>query len=142
VIIPPPYQDVLQIESDVSLPWRTFFNEIHRVLNGKRTAFDPALTGFTDAGTASYSGNWWLVGRMFNFSVTLNSSGNMTSVAGTTFINNLSTAAVMNGQLSVFNSTTNSEIGAGLIKTGTKSAYLPAFGPTSDEIIVIGSYYV
>lgn len=136
---PPPTEHPLITDKDgfADLQWILFFNQL---FNGDAgTAWVPTLQGLTTVGVPKVSGRVYRISQylsIFVATITPAQNGNVTSVAGSTFINNFPLRMQGNG----FNIAVSGNLGsiAGMCDGASNNIYIPTLTGVTIPVTIIG----
>jgi hypothetical protein len=105
--------------------------------------FTPSFTSLTVVGTPTYTGRLRAIGRKIEFQTKLVSTISIASIAGTTYMAlPVTPAKGFAGEVRMFDTTTNNEVGGGVIDITNNRAYMPLQPASSDTFVISGWYEV
>lgn len=136
-VSPPPITDNL-FETDTLKPtisWTLFFNQIYSGDTG--SDWTPQFVNLTTVGTPTITGRVYRIGTsLAYFSLTITPSTSTTSVAGTTYIDNLPVQPKTGGFCVAVSGGLGD--GPGMIDASTNRVYVPSWSAVTIPLVVIG----
>lgn len=132
---PPIYEKLVNQDGKPNLAWILFFNKIFQGDSG--TDWTPTFTSLTTVGTPTITGRIYkLSGALAFFRVHIVPSTSTTSVAGTTYIDNMPVTATANGICFAVSGLLGTN--AGMYDSATNRVYVPAWSAVTVPLTIIG----
>lgn len=126
-------QSVIDDNGLPTLPWTLFFNQSFEGDSGEN--WEPTFQSFT--GTAEFQGRYYRLSQyLVFFRVTITPSGNTSTSAGTTYIDNFPLQFTSDGFNTVVSGTAGGSIGMNV--QSSNRIYVPAWTNVSVPLTIIG----
>jgi len=135
IAAPPIYQQISDDNGKASMPWILFFNHVFQGDAG--TDWTPTFTSLTTVGTPTITGKVYKLSDAISFfRIHIVPSTSTTSVAGTTYIDNMPVRATANGICFAVSGLLGTN--AGMYDSATNRVYVPAWTGVTVPLTIIG----
>jgi len=135
ITAPPIYEQISNNQGKANLAWILFFNRIFQGDTG--TDWTPTFTNLTTVGTPTITGRVYKLSDAITFfRIDIIPSTSTTSVAGTTYIDNMPVTATSNGVCFAVSGLLGTN--AGMYDKTTNRVYVPAWTAITVPLTIIG----
>lgn len=131
----PPLRYPIDEDGDITLPWLEFFNQTYNGDAGDE--WTPNFVSLTSTGTPTITGRYYRISRfLLYFNILVTPGTDTSSVAGTTYVDNLPIEPFNNG---VCMSVSNNLGGAlGMVNASNNRIYTPAWTSVTTPVNILG----